>query len=111
VFDVHCCGRHDGKLVTAEAGDGRGNVSGLAQQRRECRDELIAGVLTELVIDYLEAVQIKEQYRDRARLSLGQSPVEVSDQRPAVQQAGEVIVFSKVVNLLFGDDAGLQLSE
>ena len=64
-----------------------------------------------MLVDDLEAVQVEEQYRDWSRLTLGQSFVEVGDQRSAVQQAGEVIVLSEVADLLFGDDAGLQLSE
>ena len=104
-------GRHDDKLVTAEPGDDRGIVCGLAQQLGEDLDEPVARVVAEVVVDDLEAVQIEEQHRDSARLALGQSFVEVGDQRPAVQQAGEVIVFGQVADSLFGDDAGLQLSE
>ena len=44
-------------------------------------------------------------------MSLSQAFLEVGDQRPAVQQAGEIIVVSQVADSLFGDDVGLQLSK
>ena len=61
--DSHRRGWRNDELVTAEAGDDSGNVNGLAQQLGEGLDESVAGILTEVVIDYLEAVQIKEQKR------------------------------------------------
>src|SRR5271166_1119668 len=110
-FDVHRCKRHDDKLVTAEPRGDRGNVCRLAQELGEALDEPVAGVLTEVLVHDLEAVQIEEQDRNWARLTLSQSFVEVGDQRSAVQQAREVIMLGEVADLVFGDDAGLQLSE
>ena len=67
--------------------------------------------MAEVIVDRLEAVQIEEHQRDRTGPTLGKSFVEVRDQRPAVQQPGEVIVLGEVLKSLFGDDAGLHLSE
>ena len=64
-----------------------------------------------MVDDHLQTVYIKVQHRDWAWLALSQPAVEVGDQRPAVHQTGEVIMFNQIVELIFGDDAGLQLSE
>ena len=89
----------------------RGGVCRLVQQLGETLDEPVSGVLTEVLVDDLETVQIQEQDRDVARLTLGQAFVEVGDQRPAVQQAREVIMLGQVANLPLGDNAGLQLSE
>lgn len=65
--------------------------------------------MAEATVDDLEAVDGEEHDRHRAGLSLRQPVVEVCDERPSVQQPGEFIVLGEVVNLLFGDDAGLQL--
>ena len=64
-----------------------GSARSLAQELGEALDELVAGVLAEVLIDDLEAVQVEEQYRDRSRPTFGQSSVEVSDQRSAVEQS------------------------
>ena len=55
-FDVHRCGWHDDKLVTAEPGGDRGTVCSLAQELGEALDEPVASILTEVIVDDLEAV-------------------------------------------------------
>jgi len=106
-FDVCRFGQYDDKLVAAEAGGDRGSTRGLAQQVGKALDEPVAGVLAEVLVDDLEAVQVEEQYRYWSALAFGQSFVEVGDQRSAVQQTGQVIVFGEVPDLLLGDSAGL----
>ncbi len=55
---------HDDRLVTAEPGGDRGSVCRLAQQLGETLDELVSGVLTEVLVDDLETVQIQEHTVD-----------------------------------------------
>ena len=67
--------------------------------------------MTEVVIDRLEAVQVEEHQCDWTGLARSQAVVEVSDHRPAIQQPGQVIVFGEILESLFGNNAGLHLSE
>ena len=47
----------------------RGHIDSFEQQLDKSFDESVAGVVTEVVVDHLEPVQIEEQRRDRARLA------------------------------------------
>ena len=88
-----------------------GNVNGLEQQLDKSFDEPVAGVVAEVVVDHLEPVKVEEQRRDRTGLAVSQSFVEMGDQRPAVQQVGQVVVLGEVEHPLLGDNARLQLCE
>ena len=102
---------HDDELVTAESGDDRGIVSGVAQELREDFDEPVTGFVAEVIIDRLEAIQIDEHERDWTGPARGKPFVETRDQRPAVQQPGEVIMLGQVLKSLLGLDARLHLRE
>ncbi len=68
-------------------------------------------MVTQVVVDHLEAVQIEEQKRDRARLAELQPVVKVGDQRPAVQQVGEIVVFGEIEQPILSHDARLNLGQ
>ena len=102
---------HDDELVTAEAGDDRGIVSGVAQELREDFDEPVTGFVAEVIVDRLEAIQVDIHQRDWTGPARGKPFVETRDQRPAVQQPGEVIMLGQVLKSLFGLDARLHLRE
>ena len=110
-LELHWRGRHDDEFVAAEPGDRRRHVNGFEQQLDKRFDESVAGVVTEVVVDHLEPVQIEQQCRDRTRLAENQSFVEMGDQRPAVQQIGQVVVLGEIQQPILGDDAGLQLCQ
>ena len=103
--------RHDDELVTAETGDDRGIVSGVAQELREYFDEPVAGLVAEVIVDRLEAIQVDKHQRDWTGPARSKALVETRDQRPAVQQPGEVVMLGLVLKSLFGLDARLHLRE
>jgi hypothetical protein len=67
--------------------------------------------MAEIVVDGLQPVQVEEQRRHGPGLAFGQSCVEVCQQRAAIVQPGQVVVFGKVAQLFFGEYARLQLRE
>jgi hypothetical protein len=68
-------------------------------------------VVTEVIVDHLEPIKIKEQHRYRARLAQCKPFVQMGDQCPAVEQTGQVVVLGQIEHPILGDDARLQLSE
>ncbi|KDF00349.1 hypothetical protein Y900_015710 [Mycolicibacterium aromaticivorans JS19b1 = JCM 16368] len=110
-FGVNRTGRNDHELVTTEAGDHVAVAGLLAQPVGECLDEPVARVVTEVIVDRLEAVEVEEQHRDRAFLTDAQPFIEMGEQCAAVVQSGQVIVLSQVAQLVFGDHPRLHLGE
>ena len=49
------------ELVAAEARDRVGRPDGLAESRRDARQQLVAGVVPERVVDLLEVIEVDEQ--------------------------------------------------
>ncbi len=63
------CWHHD-KLVSADTGDRGRSVNRLAQTLPKRLDKPITGVVTEVIVDCFQAVEIDEKHRDWARLTL-----------------------------------------
>src|ERR1700749_1568250 len=82
VFGLHGVGRHNDKLITPEACDDRRSAGGFPQKPGEGLNEPVASLVTEVVIDCLETVQVKEHQCDWTWLALSESAVEVGDQGP-----------------------------
>ena len=57
-------GEH-GELVAAEAGDGVARAQGLLDPGGDGREQLVAGGMTEAVVDELELVEVEEEHRNR----------------------------------------------
>ena len=108
VGEVHRRGPDDDEFVAAEPGDQRPDRA--AQSVREHDDEQVAGVVAEEVVHRLEPVEVDEQRRDRARVDRREPAVEVLDQRPAVGQAGQLVVLGQVRSRSSAT-TGLQLGE
>ena len=100
--------QEDGKLVAAQPC----HRVGLPQRRTEPRgDELqhaVAGMMSERVVDLLEAVQVEQQQRQRLALAGGDARrlVETIVQERAVGQVGQRVVIRQVDEALF-DPAAL----
>ena len=110
-LDRHRPIRHDDELVSAEAG-GHAFGAGLHLQLfGECPDEPVTGGVAEIVVDRLQPVQVEIQHRDGARLTCRQSFGQVRHQRAAVVQAGQIVVFGELAELLLGSDTGLELRQ
>ena len=88
-----------------------GPLGTFAQPFGEDPDEPVAGGMAEIVVDRLQPVEVEEQRRYGPRLARGESRVEVRQQRAAIVQSGQVVVFGKVAKLLFGAHARLHLRE
>ncbi len=67
--------------------------------------------MAEIVVDGLQPVQVEEQRRYGPRLASGESRVEVCQQRAAIVQSGQVVMFGKVAQLFFGEHTRLHLGE
>ena len=108
---IHRRRRYDDELVATESGDQVRATGTFAQAFGEDADEPVAGGVAEIVVDRLQPVEVEEQRRYGPRLAGGESRVEVCQQRAAIVQAGEVVVFGKVAQLVFGAHPRLQLGE
>ena len=84
----------DGELVAAEAGNGVSRAQRLLQPRRDAGEQLVAGRVTEAVVDQLEVVDVAEQHRgERAAPARLQQRVSepVAEQRPVREQRERVV--------------------
>ena len=59
----------DRELVATESGDGVGGPHARAQTLGDRAQELVAGRVTEAVVDVLEPVEVDEQHGERARMT------------------------------------------
>ena len=64
--------KHD-ELVPAEAGEGIAWLAGCFQQERHRREDLVADVVSERVVDDLELVEVEQDYADATALGGGVS--------------------------------------
>ena len=70
------------------------------EPQRDIAEELVSGVMSESVVDFLEPVEVDEQHGNAlAVLARVDSARDVVVQRDAVRQAGERIVTRLVVDL------------
>ncbi len=101
----------DDELVAAQSGDHALRARADPQPLGEDPDEPVTGGVPEVVVDRLQPVEVHVEHGDRAGVA-GREPVgKVRDQRPPVVQAGQVVVFGQVAQLLLGRDPGLRLRE
>ena len=65
-----------------------------------CREQLVAGVVAEGVVDELEVVEVDEHHRDGARAGAARTPpASAGRSAGAVRQAGERVVVRLVLEL------------
>ena len=95
-------GSSDGELVAAEAGEDVALAQALAEQRRDPRDDLVAGGVAERVVDVLEVVEVEQQQRAVGAVAAHELGVlvELLGEARAVVQAGERVVRGEVVQVL-----------
>ena len=67
--------------------------------------------MAEIVVDGLQPVQVEEQRRYGPRLAGGESRIEVCQQRAAIVQSGQIVMFGKVAQLFLGEHTRLHLGE
>ena len=98
-------GNDDDELVAAEAGiPGRvGQAAPMTSMKRwqDFDQQLIAGRVTERVIDVLETVEVEQRDRHGGVLTSHQQASELFLQRKPVGQAGQRIIMGKPPQLLF----------
>ena len=87
-------GDDDRELIAAEAGDGVGLAQNNLQTLRDLLEDVVAGLVTEGVVDLLEPVEVHQQEADRAGAAARrrQGTVEPVGEQRAVGQSGERIV-------------------
>ena len=90
--------QQDGELVAAEPRDGVGLAQRRAEPRGDALQHAVAGMMSERVVDLLEAVQIEQQQRERRALAGGDARrlVEAIVQQRAVRQIGQRVVIRQV---------------
>jgi hypothetical protein len=106
----------DHELVTAEARRGVLRTKGGAEPRRHPDENRVSHLVPPVVVDDLEVVEVEEQHRDQALLSLGpgQSVAQVVHEQRPVREIRERVVKRLAGKLLLGplplgdvaDDAG-----
>jgi hypothetical protein len=95
-------GQQGDELVAAEPGDevdgiARDGVAGaqvVGEHSGHLAERLVAGRMSELVVDLLEAVEVDHQQRPAAAVAprVGELPPQLLLEAPAVEEAGERIV-------------------
>ena len=87
-------GADDDELVAAQARDRVRRADRGGQPGREGQQHLVAGGVTERVVDHLEAVEVEHEHRDVDLLALpaGEREREPVERERAVRQAGERVV-------------------
>ena len=97
---------HD-ELVAAEPADLAAIAGDVGQAVADFDQQLVAGRMTERVVDVLEAVEVEQ--RDRGRLLAavaGQQASQLLLQGQAVGQAGELVIVRDALELRLGALAG-----
>ncbi len=84
----------DDELVAAHAGHGVGRAHDRRDASGRLRQQLVADVVTQGVVDLLEPVEVEEQQGDQSVLALGpgQLELEVVEQQGPVGQGGQRVV-------------------
>ena len=101
---IHHVLGQDRELVAAEAGHRVAGAHGLLQPRGDCGEKLVAGRVSQRVVDELELVEVEEEDGDRSLLvpRASQRVLETVEEEVAVRQAGEGIVEGVVAVSLLG---------
>ena len=98
---IAASGNDDDEFVAAETADLAAIAGDLDQTLADLDQELIAGRVTERIVDVLEAVEIEQ--RDCGGIAVAaQQSAQLLLQREAVGQAGELVVVRDAPELLFG---------
>ncbi|MBK6845955.1 MAG: hypothetical protein IPG88_27435 [Gemmatimonadetes bacterium] len=86
--------QHDGKLVASQAGDGVAAASRRAQAVADGTQQCVAGVMSEVVVDELEVVEVDEEDRRRFRLATfeGERRHHLLEEERAIGEARQGIV-------------------
>ena len=91
-------GQQDGELVAAKPCHGVRLTKRGTQPRRHDLQHLIAGVMSERVVDVFEAVEIENQQRQRTHLALGleQPLVQSIVKQGSVREVGQLVVKGEI---------------
>ncbi|MNZ70585.1 hypothetical protein D3C78_889290 [compost metagenome] len=97
-------GLDQGELIAAQARQGAEPSTVGAQTIGQGQQQLIAGLVTELLVDTLEVVKADAQHRDPALQAAGidQDLVQLLLQLLAVGQAGQEVVLGHALQAVFG---------
>ncbi len=92
------------ELVAAQARHHVGATQQAAQPSGHDLEQVVAGIVTEGVVDALEAVQVDEQHRKAAVAGpgAGQNPVQLLQEHASIGQPGEAVEPRQLQHLLFG---------
>ena len=84
-------GQQQRELVAAEARDQPGLADDLLQARAELRQQPVAGVVAERVVELLEAVEVDHRDRQRRVVAAAELAVEALVEEPAVREPGQLV--------------------
>ena len=100
LFDI---GLHQRELIAAQTGEGAEAAAVGAQAIGQGQQQLVAGLVAELLVDTLEIIQPHAQHRDPALQFAGvdQNLVQLLLQLLAVRQAGEEVVLGHAQQAVF----------
>ena len=92
-YVIRDAGQHDGELVAADPADEGMPLELRRKSPRNLAQHLVADVMAERVVDFLEARQVEHQQRDTlARSRSAEQRAEITRERRAVRQARQRIV-------------------
>ena len=91
----------DAELVPTQAGDRVRGPQPPVQKPRDAPDQLVPGVMSEGIVDVFEVVEVENQQRAPAPVvsRLGELPGQLLLEAMTVEQAGQCIVISEVLEL------------
>ena len=95
----------DDEFVAAQARDGVGFAHRRGEPLRDRLQQLVAGIVTQRVVDALEMIEIEEQARDvrAVALRLREDLLQPLVQERAVRQSGQDVVLRELVRMRGGD--------
>jgi hypothetical protein len=109
--DVHRRRGDYDELVTTEPGDQALACHRFGGPGGKVADELISGVVTEMIVDRLEPVKVEEQQGHRPCPPLDEAIIQMRQEGSAIGQCGQIIVFSLIAQPILDGQAGLDLGE
>lgn len=92
--------QQDGELVAGEACQHRAARQAVAQPAGEIRQQLVARLMAEAVVDPLEVIDVDQEQAEPGLAVTGKALLEAADEKRPVAEAGEVIGIGQSLDML-----------
>lgn len=92
--------QQDGELVAGEACQHRAARQAVAQPAGEIRQQLVARLMAEAVVDPLEVIDVDQEQAEPGLAVTGKALLQAADEKRPVAEAGEVIGIGQSLDML-----------